>query len=182
MSKIGRKPITLSSAKVEIKNGFISLSGPKGKVDHQIPPCLTIKKDDQHLILSVEKETRQNRMKWGLHRALLANKVRGIEEGFENTIKIVGLGYKAIVSGKKLVFSLGYSHKIEYFLPEGVEVSVDKSGQTLTLKSIDKYLLGKACDAIRLFRKPEPYKGTGVIRKNEIIRRKAGKAKITAAS
>lgn len=181
MSKIGRKPIVFSSAKIEIKDRSISLSGPKGKMDHQIPSCLIIKKDDRALTLSVEKETRQNRMQWGLHRALLANKIKGVEEGFEKTLKIVGLGYKAQLTGKKLVFTLGYSHKIEYTLLEGVEAVVDRSGQILTLRSIDKYLLGRACDAIRSFRKPEPYKGTGIIRDGETIKRKAGKAKATAA-
>ncbi len=119
-------------------------------------------------------------MLWGLHRALLANKVKGVDTGFEKKVKIVGLGYKAQPSGKKLTFSLGYSHKVYYQLPEGVDVVVDKTGQNLVFKAADKFLLGNACDAVRALRFPEPYKGTGIIREGDVIIRKAGKAKAAA--
>ncbi|MCK4517749.1 50S ribosomal protein L6, partial [Candidatus Babeliales bacterium] len=95
--------------------------------------------------------------------------------GFEQVVKIVGHGYKAQLSGKKLVFSLGYSHKIDYTMPADVSVELDKPGQLLTFKSYDKALLGHVCDEIRKFRLPEPYKGTGIIRSGEKIIRKAGK-------
>jgi len=165
MSKIGKKPIIISSAKVEIKDNLVSLSGAKGKLTHQCPDCLLVKLDDGKLVVSLVRATCKNNMLWGLHRALLANKVKGVEEGFELKLKIVGLGYKAQLAGRKLTFSLGYSHKIDYTLPDGVDVDVDKrTGQLLTFKSIDKCLLGKTCDIVRSFRKPEPYKGTGIIR------------------
>jgi large subunit ribosomal protein L6 len=115
-----------------------------------------------------------------MHRALLANKVKGAETGFEKKIKIVGLGYKAQLAGKKLTFSLGYSHKIDYELPEGVDVKLDKTGQNLVFSSSNKLLLGDVCSHIRKLRPPEPYKGTGIIVGDEVIIRKAGKTKAAA--
>lgn len=98
-------------------------------------------------------------------------------QGLKKKVRIVGLGYKAQLSGKKLNFSLGYSHKIEYNLPEGVDVAVDRTGQQLVFKATDKQLLGDVCDAVRSFRPPEPYKGTGIILEGEVVIRKAGKTK-----
>ena len=180
MSKIGRKPIKFSSAKVEIKDRQVSINGPKGKFTYEIPAVLQIRMEDNSIFLSPTKDTRENNAVWGLHRALLANKIKGAEAGFEKTVKIVGLGYKAQPAGKKLNFSLGYSHKIEFALPEGVEVDVDKTGQQLVFKSTDKLLLGNVCDKVRSLRPPEPYKGTGILVGDEVIIRKAGKAKAAA--
>lgn len=178
MSKIGRRPIALTSAKVEVKGNHIKVSGPKGNLAHDLPECLGVELKNNSLVVSIkEDEGRESNMLWGLHRALLANKVKGVESGFELNLKIVGLGFKAQLAGKKLTFSLGYSHKIDYELPVGVDVVVDKTGQLLNFKSTDKFLLGKTCDSIRSLRPPEPYKGTGIMRENEVIRRKAGKSK-----
>lgn len=177
MSKIGKRPIPFSSAKVEVKGNHIEISGPKGKMSHDLPDCLHAEIKNNFLLVSLLKETKEGNMFWGLHRALLANKVKGAEAGFELNLRIVGLGFKAQLAGRKLTFSLGYSHKIDYELPAGVDVVVDKTGQLLSFKSIDKFLLGKTCDSIRSFRPPEPYKGTGIMRENEVIRRKAGKSK-----
>jgi large subunit ribosomal protein L6 len=177
MSKIGRRLIPLSSAKVEIKDGKIFIDGPKAKFTHELPKAIEASIDDGSLALSIKDDTRENRMLWGLHRALLANKVKGAETGFEKNVKIVGLGYKAQLSGRKLNFSLGYSHKIDYELPEGVDVDVDRTGQKLTFKSTDKVILGEACASVRALRPPEPYKGTGIFVADEVIIRKAGKTK-----
>lgn len=175
MSKIGRKPITLSTAKVEVKGKKIVISGSKIKFEHELPEELAAKLEDKTLAISAKDDTRSTRAKWGLHRALVANKIKGVESGFEQRVKIVGLGYKVQLSGKKMVLSLGYSHKINYVLPEGVTLDVDKSGQQLLFKSHDKCLLGKVCDDVRSFKPPEPYKGTGIMRADETIIRKAGK-------
>jgi len=183
MSKIGRKPILLNSVKAELKGNTVVLSGAKGKVSHEVYPGLTIKLENNTLILGVKEGNNLNRdikMQWGLNRALIANKVIGMSDGFEETVKIIGLGYKAQVSGSKMIFSLGYSHKIEYVIPKGVSIEVDKTGQLVNVKSTDKWLLGNTCDAIRSFRRVEPYKGTGIIRANEIVIRKAGKSKASA--
>ncbi len=178
MSKIGRKPIAVTSAKVEIIGNIIKLSGAKGNLEHEVPAGVMVtQQENKALLVSVESPTRQNKMLWGLHRALLANKVKGVETGFTLGIKIVGLGYKAQASGQKMTFILGYSHKVYYELPKGVSVDIDRSGQNMTLSSIDKWLLGSAGDQIRKLRLPEPYKGTGIIREHDVIIRKAGKAK-----
>ena len=177
MSKIGRRPIPFTTAKVEIKDNLIQIVGPKGTVEHELPADLTITQQDKQLLVGVKEQTRKTKMLWGLHRALLANKVQGVEKGFSLGVKIVGLGYKAQLAGKKLTFTLGYSHKIDYELPEGVSVEVDRSGQNLQFASIDKCLLGKTCDEVRKLRLPEPYKGTGIIREGDVIIRKAGKTK-----
>ena len=180
MSKIGRKPIALSSATVQVTGRTLVISGQKGKLSHELPEAITLVQEDKALLLTLKQDTVANRMVWGLHRALLANKVYGVEKGFEKIIRIVGLGFKGQLTGNKFVFSLGYSHKIDYTLPSGVTAEVDKTGQILTLRSIEKDTLGGACDAIRSFRPPEPYKGTGIIRDGEIVRRKAGKTKAKA--
>lgn len=181
MSKIGRKPIELSTAKVEVKGNEIFVSGPKAKFTHVVPDQIKVELKDNSLIVSTNGTlTKKTKALWGLHRALLANAVQGVLVGFEKRIKIVGLGYKAMLSGKKMTFALGYSHKLEYNLPDGVEIAIDRTGQKLTLKSSDKFLLGNVCADIKSFRKVEPYKGTGIMFEDEVIVRKAGKAKSTS--
>lgn len=177
MSKIGRKPIELSAAKVEIKGQELSINGPKANFTHILPSQLKASIVDGELLIELNGSGVQDRAAWGLHRALIANKVFGSQKLFEKKVKIVGLGYKAQISGKKMVFSLGYSHKIDFEVPEGVEVQSDKTGQNLVFQSSDKNLLGNVCDKVKSFRKPEPYKGTGIIVEGDVIIRKAGKAK-----
>lgn len=179
MSKIGRRPIDLGSVKTEISDNSKELkyTGKKSAGTHSLPDILKFELDDNKLkVVPAELTSDTNRL-WGLHRALVANKITGAETGFERQLKIVGLGYKAIVSGKQIQFSLGYSHKIDYELPESVTLEADKTGQILTLKSVDKQLLGQVASYIRSLRKPEPYKGTGIRYMDEVIIRKAGKTK-----
>lgn len=177
MSKIGRKPIAFSAAKIEITGNDIAINGPKAQFVHTLPEGLMAEIDEKNLKISMNNPSRNTKMLWGLHRALLANKVKGAETGFEQKMTIVGLGFKAILTGSKVVFSLGYTHKIEYELPKEVTLEVDKSGQVLMFRSSDRFILGNVCDAVRSFRPPEPYKGTGIIRDGEVILRKAGKTK-----
>ncbi|MFC1894937.1 50S ribosomal protein L6 [Candidatus Dependentiae bacterium] len=177
MSKVGKKPIAISSAKIEIKGNTVFINGPKAKFVHEFPDSLKIVLKDNFIILSLEKVSGKNNALWGLHRALLANKVKGAEEGFEKKVKIVGLGYKAKLVGKKINFSLGYSHKIDFQLPDGIEVKIDKLGQQLVFTSPDKLLLGNVCDSVKSLRLPEPYKGTGIIVEGDVVIRKAGKTK-----
>jgi large subunit ribosomal protein L6 len=116
-------------------------------------------------------------MVWGMSRALMANAISGAKAPFERIVEIKGLGFKATRVGDSLEFSLGYSHKITCDIPENVTIEIDKTGQKLTLKSFDKEALGAFCDRIKSFRRPEPYKGTGIKLSTETIARKAGKAK-----
>lgn len=112
-----------------------------------------------------------------MHRALISNEIKGAAEDFVKVVQINGLGFKAALSGSKIVFSLGYSHKIEFDLPKEVALEIDKPGQKLTFKSADKELLGHVCSQIRALRPPEPYKGTGIKLLTEVLVRKAGKTK-----
>lgn len=177
MSKIGRKPIELGNVKVEIKNHEVHYKGPKSSGMHVVPELLTIQVEDGHLKVSAKEETQDARRLWGLHRALLANAIKGSSIGFEKQLIIEGLGFKAALAGSKVVFSLGYSHKIDFDLPQGVTLELDKTGQKLTFKSSNKELLGHICSMVRALRPPEPYKGTGIRLSNEVIARKAGKTK-----
>lgn len=177
MSKIGKRPIPLTSAKITIQGNSVTITGPKVTFVHQLPDGLSASVEGKDFFVKADRNTRRDRMIWGLHRALLANKVKGSETGFEQKITIVGLGFKAQLSGKKVTLTLGYTHKIDYELPAEVTLEVDKSGQMLIFRSSDKFILGNVCDAIRSFRPPEPYKGTGIIRAGDVIIRKAGKTK-----
>lgn len=177
MSKIGRQPIKISSAQVTLSDHELVIKGLKGNFEHQVPQELAVTLDKTSLKISLKVDTREGNTLWGLHRALIANKIKGVEQGFETKVAIVGLGFKASLAGKMMTFILGYTNKIEYKLPEGVSVDIDKTGQSLVFKSADKFLLGNVCDAVRNFRLPEPYKGKGIIREHDVIIRKAGKAK-----
>lgn len=182
MSKIGRKPIDIGSAKVEIKGQEIHYSGKKGSGTYVLPEGMHAKLDGKMLSLSFDgsqKSADINRI-WGLHRALLANRIKGIQQDFEKVMQINGLGFKAAVSGNKVVFSLGFSHKIDFVLPKEVSLEVDKTGQRLVFRSPDKELMGQVCSQVRALRPPEPYKGTGVKLETEVIARKAGKTKAAA--
>jgi len=182
MSKIGRKPIDISGLQVEVKGRDVHYKGANASGVHSLPEHLQAQVDENNLKLSIvdafSRERFVNR-DWGLHRSLLANTLLGATKGFERQLKINGLGFKAQVSGKKVVFTLGFSHKIDFELPDGVTMEVDRTGQSLTLKSPDKALVGHVASMIRALRPPEPYKGTGVKFVEEVILRKAGKAKAT---
>ncbi len=177
MSKIGRKPIAFSTAKIEVNGSHVSIKGSKESFTHELPSSLVVVLTDKMLKLETTDLSRENKVLWGLHRALLMNKITGVESGFEQKMSIVGLGYKALLAGSKMTFTLGYTHKIDLDLPAGVTVEVDKTGQQMTFRSANKFLLGSVCDTVRSFRPPEPYKGTGIMKQNEVIIRKAGKTK-----
>lgn len=177
MSKIGRKPIALQDVKVELKGQEVHYNGKNASGVHVIPDVLEAKIEDGQLFISTKKNTRDARQVWGLHRALLSNKITGAHAPFEKQVKIVGLGYKAQVKGDKIEFNLGFSHKIELTLPKDVTVEADKSGQLLTVKSANRELLGKVCGEFCDLKPTEPYKGTGVRLTTDRVIRKAGKAK-----
>ncbi len=177
MSKIGRRPIPLDTVKIEVKGQEIHYTGKNASGVHVLPEDLTVKIEDGVMQVVAKRLNRQSKMDWGLHRALLFNKIFGARQLFEKQVKIVGLGYKAIVQGSKAEFSLGFSHKVPFELPQGVVMEVDKSGQLITLKSFDKELVGKVSGDMRALKEVEPYKGTGVQLTTDVIIRKAGKAK-----
>ncbi|HLB41126.1 MAG TPA: 50S ribosomal protein L6 [Candidatus Babeliales bacterium] len=177
MSKIGRKSIALEKATVEIKGLEVHYKGANAAGVHVLPYFMQAEVADGQLTLSLKSPNWQNNKFWGLHRALLANKIYGANRNFERKLIIKGLGYKAALAGNKITLSLGFSHKVELDLPKGVALTIDKSGQNLVFASADKELLGLTCDRIRAVRPPEPYKGTGVMLSDEHVFRKAGKTK-----
>jgi len=180
MSKIGRRPILVGNAQVEIKGSEIHYTGKKESGVYNLPQELSAQVSGKELTLVPAQENILdiNRI-WGLHRALIANKIKGADVGFEKQLRINGLGFKAVLSGQKLQFSLGFSHKIDFVVPQNVSIEVDKSGQTMMLRSSDRDLLGQVCSDIRALRPAarDPYKVTGILYANEVIRRKAGKTK-----
>lgn len=174
MSRIGKMPIPISKEiSVGLQGEILTVKGPKGQLQRKINPIVEIGVEDDVIILSVKEKTRDSNALHGLHRALIANMVKGVSEGFQRELEIVGVGYRADISGRKATFHLGYSHPIDYDLPEGIDAKVEKT--KITLSGIDKELIGMTAAKIRSFRKPEPYKGKGIRYADERIRRKAGK-------
>ncbi len=183
MSKIGRKSIDVSGVSVEVKGQDVHYKGARASGIYVLPEVLEAQVADDKLMLAPNKavaktlKVRDLNREWGLHRALLANAIAGSKKAFEKLVEITGLGYKAVQSGNKLVFTLGYSHKIDFELPKGVAIAIDRTGQKLTLSSTDKEALGLVCSEICALRRPEPYKGTGVKLSTDRIIRKASKGK-----
>jgi len=176
MSRIGRKPIAIpDKVKLEVKGHAIHVEGPLGKLDAIFPEGVTVTVDKGVAHVGAPPETRANRGFQGLVRALLANMVNGVTKGYEKSLEITGVGYKAELKGDVLTLALGYTHPIDLKLPKGVQAIVDKTQTKLTIKGIDKQVVHQIAAQIRSFKKPEPYKGKGVKYANEIIRRKVGK-------
>ena len=175
MSRIGKKPISIpKGVDVKLEDEVIAIKGPRGSLKRRIHPKVTLRIDSDFIVASVADQTKESRACHGLFRALIANMVTGVTNGFERGLEIVGVGYRAELKDRTAIFHLGYSHPINFELPEGIEAKVDKT--KVTLSGIDKELLGKTAAKIRSFRKPEPYKGKGIKYAEETIRRKAGKA------
>jgi large subunit ribosomal protein L6 len=175
MSRIGKRPIPIpKGVEVKLDGDILTVKGPKGKLERRINPKVQIKVDDQDLFVSVKDKTREVGALHGLFGALIWNMVTGVTKGFEKVLEIVGVGYRAELKGRTAVFNLGYSHPINFELPEGIEARIDKA--KIYLSGIDKELLGVTAAKIRSLRSPEPYKGKGIKYEDEVIRRKAGKA------
>lgn len=175
MSRVGKKPIPIPKG-VEVKQNGESLTvkGPKGELNQNIHPNVKIDLFEDKVEVSVQDNSATSRSLHGLFRVLVSNMVIGVSEGFERILEINGVGYRAEVKGNSVVLNLGYSHPINFELPDGIDANIDKS--KITLRGIDKELLGLTAAKIRDFRKPEPYKGKGIKYAEETIRRKAGKA------
>lgn len=176
MSRIGKKPIILPpGVTVEIKDGCICVKGQKGTLKKPLLDSISMEIKENTVALAIKSQkTKVTSAFHGLMRALTQNMVTGVHQGFERKLEINGVGYRAEVQGNKILLQLGYSHPIDYPLPEGVSAKVDKN--ILTLSSIDKELLGHVASKIRAKRPPEPYKGKGIRYLHEVVQRKAGKA------
>jgi large subunit ribosomal protein L6 len=176
MSRIGKKPIPLpDKVKVELKPDSVVVTGPKGTVSNVIPPGIQWEKKDKELIAIRKDDSGPQRAFHGLARALVANAVKGVTEGFTRELDIVGVGYRCEAKKTSIVFSLGFSHPIEYPLPTGISATVDKQTH-LVLTGVDRQLLGQVAANIRGLKKPDPYKQKGIRYTNERLKKKAGKA------
>jgi large subunit ribosomal protein L6 len=186
VSRIGRKPIVIpKGVKVELKeDGIIIVEGPRGKLEKKLPPLVKVVIEGEEIRVIPEEVRKKLRNKakafQGLARSLINNMVIGVTQGFTKSLDIVGLGYKAELKGREIVFSLGYSHPINFKLPEGINAKVERgSGEVqvrVIVEGIDKELVGQVAANIRRLRPPEPYKGKGIRYTGEVIYRKAGKA------
>lgn len=174
MSRIGKQPITVpEKVNVNLDGALIKVKGPKGELDFTISPEIDVKLEDGKINVSANKETKKAKSLWGLTRTLVNNMVVGVTDGFTKSLEFNGVGYKAAVKGDTLTLNLGYSHPIDYKLPEGVEAKVEKN--TISISGCSKELVGFVAAKIRTFRPPEPYKGKGIKYSDEVIIRKAGK-------
>jgi large subunit ribosomal protein L6 len=176
MSRIGRAPIAVpSGVEITIADQHITVKGPKGTLERDLPGAITVRQDDGELIVERPDDERQNRAMHGLARALVNNMVVGVTDGFKKDLDIIGVGYRATAKGKdKLELALGYSHPIFVEAPAGIEFEVDVPTH-IAVSGIDKELVGQVAANIRKLRKPEPYKGKGVRYRDEYVARKAGK-------
>jgi large subunit ribosomal protein L6 len=175
MSRIGKKPIPIpQGVKVQVTDGTVRAEGPKGKLSQPIPVPLSATVDGTTLTIGRPDDDRRVRALHGLTRALVANMVTGVKDGFERKLEIVGIGYRAQMQGKAIQLALGYSHPVIFPLPEGVTAEIDKQ-VAITLRGADKALLGQTAAKLRALRKPDPYKGKGIRYAGEYVRRKVGK-------
>lgn len=176
MSRIGRLPITIpSGVKIAVEPDAVRLEGPKGKLETAIPAGVAIKVEGNVVHVERRGEERKLRALHGLTRKLIANMAQGVTQGFNRILDINGVGYRAEVKGQEIHMTLGYSHPVVFPLPPGVTASVERQ-VIITLNSADRQLLGEMAAKIRGLRPPEPYKGKGIKYREEVIRRKAGKA------
>ncbi|XZF14649.1 50S ribosomal protein L6 [Chitinophagaceae bacterium MMS25-I14] len=181
MSRIGKKPITVPANVTMTVSpaNEITLKGPKGQLTEAIDRDIKVELKDGEIIITRPTDQIRHRALHGLYRALIANMVTGVTEGFKKELELVGVGYRAAVTGQQIDMALGFSHNIIFDLPKEIKASATAEkgkNPTITLESIDKQLLGQVAAKIRGLRKPEPYKGKGVRYSNEIVRRKAGKS------
>ena len=178
MSRVGKKPIELpSGVDAKIAAGMITVKGPLGEMSQVVNPKLEIKKDSNRLVVERQSNQKMYRELHGLTRNLIANMVTGVSKGFERTLDISGVGFKASLANKtNLMFTLGFSHPVIFPLPKGITATVDAKQTQVVIKGIDKQLVGQMAANIRNLKQPEPYKGKGIKYNTEVIQRKEGKA------
>lgn len=175
MSRVGKKPVPVpDKAKISYKDKVLTVQSDKGSLTREIHPAVDLEIADGFIHVTMLNESKENRALQGLTRSLVANMVTGVSTGFERVLEINGIGYRAELKGKSIVFNLGYSNPITFDLPEGVSATSEKNN-IVKLSAIDKELLGRTAASIRQLRPPEPYKGKGIKYAEEYVQRKAGK-------
>jgi large subunit ribosomal protein L6 len=181
MSRVGRQPIAIpKGVKVAIADSELQIQGPQGKLQSPVPPGISFEIAGAELVCKRTSDARQQRAFHGLARALAQNAIKGVTEGFKKELDIVGVGYRATLDGKKIVFSLGYSHPVEFEIPDGIQIAIEKQTRVV-VSGIDRQRVGQVAADIRRLRKPDPYKQKGVRYVGEVLKKKAGKAGATGA-
>ena len=181
MSRVGRKVIAVpAGVKVSVSEASLEVQGPKGKLSTPVPRGIKFALQGQELSCQRANDERQLRAFHGMARALAQNAIKGVTEGFSKDLDIVGVGYRAQVEGNKVVFALGFSHPVEYPIPEGIKIAVEKQTR-LTVSGIDRQKVGQVAAEIRQLRRPDPYKQKGIRYVGEVLKKKAGKAGATGA-
>ncbi len=180
MSKIGKKPISIpEGVKLGIKGRVVSVTGPKGSLSREIHPEFKVKIEGESVVVLPKRKSRFLQPYHGLTRALIANLVKGVSEGFIKVLNLVGVGYRAKMSGNKLELSVGFSHPVIFEPPENIKIEVPEP-QRILVSGIDKEAVGDCASKIRSFKPPEPYKGKGIRYEGEYVRRKQGKRAVSA--
>lgn len=176
MSRIGKLPVAIpAGVKIAVEGGAVRLEGPKGKLQASVPSGVDVKVEGNLLRIERQNEDRKIRALHGLTRKLIANMTQGVSQGFTRVLDINGVGYRAEVKGQEIHMTLGYSHPVVFPLPAGVTAAVERQ-VIITLSSADRQVLGETAAKLRSLRPPEPYKGKGIKYREEVIKRKAGKA------
>ena len=179
MSRIGKKPIVIPpGVKVECRDGCVYIEGPKGKLSRRLSERVTVEIKDNQIWLKRLTDIKADKAIHGLYRALLANMIKGVTEGYLKELEIIGVGFKAQVQGDKLNMSLGFSHPVNFAVPEGIKIETPKPTQ-IVIRGIDKEKVGEIAAEIRSIYPPEPYKGKGIRYVGEYVRKKVGKAQAT---
>ncbi len=175
MSRIGKQPIAIpAGVTITVDDSSVSVKGPKGELSEQLQKGITVKEEDNNIIVSRINDEKVHKGNHGLMRTLIANMVTGVTEGFEKKLVVSGVGYRVSLAGAGIKLYLGFSHEIEYKLPEGITAKIDQ--MTITIQGISKQLVGQVAADIRALKKPEPYKGKGISYEGERILRKSGKS------
>lgn len=180
MSLVGKKPIAIpKDVKVEVKDDVVLVEGPKGKISRALAGRISVEVKDNQVIVKRGGEAKLDKSMHGLFRALIANMIKGVNEGYVKELEIIGTGYKAQVQGNSLSLNLGFSHPVVFTIPEGIKIEAPKQTQ-LVIRGIDKEKIGEIASEIRAIRPPEPYKGKGVRYAGERVKKKIGKAQATS--
>lgn len=177
MSRIGKKPVAIpSGVTADIANGVLTVKGPKGALTLSLADEIVYAVEDGAISVQPANDTKRARAFWGMQRTLVSNLVTGVTEGYTKVLQITGVGYRANIQGKNLKLQLGYSHDVDFAVPEGIEIKTPDN-TTVEISGIDKQKVGQVAAEIRRWRKPEPYKGKGIKYRGEFIFRKEGKKK-----
>ncbi len=181
MSRIGKKPLVIpKEVKIEVNDGVVSVTGPKGNLKYSLSSRITAEIKDGQIFLKRATDSKPDKSLHGLSRALISNMIKGVVEGYVKELEIIGVGFKAQAAGNKLTMQLGFSHPVNFPIPEGIKIETPKPTQII-IRGIDKEKVGEVASEIRAVYPPEPYKGKGVRYSGEYVKKKVGKAQATAS-